>query len=128
HTPAWSRETGDKPGADKIVRRRDNRDRGCLQRDLRRQIASRVDDAHFQLGQLARERTQALGRFRVSDIDGDVLSLDVAGLAQALPKPLHPGTRRGGVARPEDTDPVEFCHGWDLRSKWFGDDTKAKRG
>ena len=90
--PAGSRETGDNPGTKDVIADRDNRDR--LRRLLGyfgREIASCINDVHFQTDEFGGELRKLFGApLSVAELDGDVLTVNETQRAQSLPKRLHP--------------------------------------
>src|SRR5262249_10900364 len=104
---AGTRETGDNPGPKDVITDCDNGDR--LRRLLGyfgREIAGCKNDVHFQTDQLGGELGKLLwASLSIAQLDGDVLAVNETQRAQSLPKRLHPGRRRGRVARPQKADP-----------------------
>src|SRR4029434_8392263 len=102
----------------------DDRDRpGCLLDSLSRLRRGRHDDVNIEPNQLGREGWEAIEpALRPSLFEGDVLSLDIAQPAQALPKCL--GERRGDSGRiePQDAYPRDF-----LRLLRLGERTCAEK-
>src|SRR5262249_48767202 len=89
-------------------RHHDNRDRaGCIPRGHDARYARRDDDVHREADKLRCDLTEAVGLILGELLlDDDVLALDVAELAQALPERLAVGRARAApeIANPGDVE------------------------
>jgi hypothetical protein len=101
--------------------------RGRLPGGLGRTGHVRHDDIYSEPDQFRRERGQlvifALGR---SPLDGDVLALDVAELAQPLPEGLR-CILRGRIEGQQDPDPRHLRRPLRISGEWRREDGKSKR-
>ncbi len=105
--PAWAREVADEARPPRVRDARQHNGyfpRGTLGR-LGGQGARGHDDAHLQAHEVRRELTGPLAIcVRRSPLDGEVLALDIAELAQAQTKSLHELIASRELRETEDAD------------------------
>jgi hypothetical protein len=73
------------------------------------------DDINIHAHQLSREFRKLFDRVRPTELDDDVLALDIAKVAQARPQSLDPVRLSSGWSEPQESNARDFC--WLLRAR-----------